>query len=373
MTASPSTTAPPSKDAGIEASAVLNALPMPICGIDGDRTVVLVNLAAEQFFETSAAHLRGRPLAEFVPSDNPLFAMVDQVRVTGATIVEYDIVVESPRIRSRPVTVQVAPLSEHSATVLVSFQEQSIARKIDLQLTHRGAARSISAMAAMLAHEVKNPLSGIRGAAQLLEADLDEGGRLLTKLICDETDRVCALVDRMDVFSDQRPVDRGAVNIHRVIEHARRVAESGFAREIRFIESYDPSLPSVLGNRDALVQVILNLIKNAAEAVPEIGGEIGLSTAYRHGVRLAVPGTDNRVHLPLEVRVSDNGSGIPDDLRAHLFEPFITTKAHGSGLGLALVAKIITDHGGVIDVDSSAGRTEFRIMLPIYEDLGGAE
>jgi two-component system nitrogen regulation sensor histidine kinase GlnL len=249
--------------------------------------------------------------------------------------------------------------------VVLSLHERSIARKIDNQLTHRGAARSVVAMAAMLAHEVKNPLSGIRGAAQLLEENASEGDRMLTRLICDEADRIVALVDRMEVFTDGRPLEKTAVNIHGVLEHVRRVAQSGFGRAIRFIERYDPSLPPVLGNRDQLIQVFLNLVKNAAEACPEKGGEIVLSTAYQHGVRLAVPGSDSRVHLPLLISVQDNGDGIPEDLRANLFDPFVTTKMNGTGLGLALVAKIIGDHGGVIDFDSVPRRTIFKVSLPV--------
>jgi two-component system nitrogen regulation sensor histidine kinase GlnL len=358
----------------VEAAAgpILNALPMPVVAVDGAAVVVFVNSAAEQFFDASASQMTGRRLDEFMPSDNPLFGLIGHVAATGAAIVEYEIAIESPRLRRRPVSVQVAPMADRPGHVLIALQEQSIARKIDHHLTHRGAARSISAMAAMLAHEVKNPLSGIRGAAQLLESDLAEDGRQLTKLICNETDRICALVDRMDMFNDPPPADRGPVNIHRVLEHARQIAQSGFARHLRFTESYDPSLPPVLGDRDQLVQVFLNLIKNGAEAAPRSGGEIGLATAYRHGVRLAVAGRGARVHLPLEVSISDNGDGIPDDVRAHLFEAFVTTKAQGSGLGLAVVAKVIDDHGGVIEFDSRPGRTVFRAMLPIYPGAGSA-
>ena len=355
------------------AGPILNALPMPVVAVDAAAAIVFVNSAAEQFFDASASHMTGRRLDEFIAADSPLIGLIRQVGATGVAVVEYEIAVEGPRLRRRLVTVQVAPMSDRPGYVLAALQEHSSARKIDHQLTHRGAARSVSAMAAMLAHEVKNPLSGIRGAAQLLESDLAEDGRHLTRLICDETDRICALVDRMDVFTDPPPVDRGPVNIHRVLEHARQVAQSGFARHLRFTESYDPSLPPVLGDRDQLVQVFLNLIKNAAEAVPRSGGEVGLSTAYRHGVRLAVPGRGARVHLPLEVVISDNGEGIPDDVRGHLFDAFITTKKQGSGLGLALVAKVIDDHGGVIEFDSRPGRTVFRVMLPIHPDGGIAE
>jgi two-component system nitrogen regulation sensor histidine kinase GlnL len=225
-------------------------------------------------------------------------------------------------------------------------------------------------MAGILAHEVKNPLSGIRGAAQLLEQNASDADRELTRLICDEADRIVALVDRMDAFSDARPIERTAVNIHEVLERARKVAQTGFGRHVRFLEEYDPSLPPVLGHRDLLVQVFLNLVKNAAEAAPAVGGEITLTTAYQHGIRLAVPGSQRRVHLPLVVSVADNGDGIPEDLRAHLFDPFVTTKRNGTGLGLALVAKVIGDHGGVIEFDSQPRRTVFRVYLPTASGSG---
>src|ERR1700740_3344264 len=239
---------------------------------------------------------------------------------------------------------------------------------MDRQLNHRSAARSITGMAAMLAHEVKNPLSGIRGAAQLLEEDSDPAGRELTQLICDETDRIVALVDRMEAFSEYAPISRAEVNIHEVLDRVRKIAQSGFARHLRITEEYDPSLPPVHGDRDLLLQVFLNLIKNAAEAAPEVAGEIVLTSAYRHGLRLAAPGGGDRRHLPLMVSVADNGGGIPDDLKPHLFDPFVTTKRNGTGLGLALVAKVIGDHGGVIEFDSQPGRTVCRGFLPLVAE-----
>ena len=223
---------------------------------------------------------------------------------------------------------------------MVIAVEQSIARKIDNQMLHRGAARSVSAMGAMLAHEVKNPLSGIRGAAQLIEQSLGESERELTQLICDETDRIVALVDRMEAFSDGRPVERVPVNIHQVLGHVRKVAENGFGRRVRFVENYDPSLPSVWGNRDQLIQVFLNLVKNACEAVPEEGGEVILSTAYRQGVRLAVPGVRTKVHLPLGL-----GAGRSWHLRGRPGVRRLRQQVNGTGSD-SPVAKIVNDHGG---------------------------
>jgi two-component system, NtrC family, nitrogen regulation sensor histidine kinase GlnL len=349
-----------------DAAALLSALPDPVIALDRDNIVRFVNPAAEQFFGTSTAGLSGRPFTEMVAPQSPVFVLLDAVRRSGGSIAEYDVPIEGPRLAPRSVTIQGAPAGEGSDLVVLSLHERSMADKMDRQLTHRNAARSVTAMAAMLAHEVKNPLSGIRGAAQLLEQDTDEAGRELTQLICDETDRIVALVDRMEAFSEHAPISRTEVNIHEVLDRVRKIGQSGFARHVRLTEEYDPSLPPVHGDRDLLLQAFLNLVKNAAEAAPETGGEIILTTAYRHGLRLAVPGGEGRRHLPLMVAVADNGSGIPDDLKPHLFDPFVTTKRNGTGLGLALVAKVIGDHGGVIEFDSQPRRTVFRVFLPLF-------
>jgi len=357
---------PVSATTPFDATSVLNALADVMLVVDLEGEIRFANLAAEEFFDASAAWLAGRRLADLMPADSPLFALVEQVRRGTSSVSEYGVVLNTPRVGEHFVTAQVAQLTEQPGSVVISLHEQSIARKIDHQLTHRSAARSVTAMSALLAHEVKNPLSGIRGAAQLLEQSAPPEDRELTRLICDETDRICALVDRMEVFSNGRPIERGPVNIHAVLEHVRKVAQNGFAKHLRFIESYDPSLPPVHGNRDLLVQLFLNLVKNGAEAAPEQGGEIVLSTAYQQGVRLAVPGSDSRTQLPLVVSVQDNGGGIAEELRTHLFDPFVTTKSNGSGLGLALAAKIVGDHGGVIEFDSEPRRTVFKVMLPIH-------
>ncbi|HML11661.1 MAG TPA: nitrogen regulation protein NR(II) [Xanthobacteraceae bacterium] len=356
------------------ADIVLNALPHPVLMVGPDGKIADANVAAEAFFEVSMPLLRRHALRDLVPFGSPLLSLIEQVRNRNAPVNEYRVDLATPRNPGeRIVDLHVAPVAERPGDVVVMLLERTIADKMDRQLTHRGAARSVIALAAMLAHEIKNPLSGIRGAAQLLEQSVQEDDdRTLTRLICDEADRIVKLVDRMEVFADERPVERAPVNIHVVFDHVKKLAQSGFARHIRFIEEYDPSLPPILANRDQLVQVFLNLVKNAAEAIGEaaIDGEIHLTTAFRPGVRLSLPGSKTRVSLPLEFCVKDNGPGIPEDLMPHLFDPFVTTKPSGSGLGLALVAKIIGDHGGIVECESQPRHTVFRVLMPMFTAAG---
>jgi two-component system, NtrC family, nitrogen regulation sensor histidine kinase GlnL len=356
------------------AAQILNALPHAVLAIAADGTIVDANAGAENFFDMGHAVLVRHRIGELLPFGSPLLALIEQVRTRQAAVKENRVDIGTPRLGPhRMVDIHVTPLSDLGDGVIVVLEERTIADKMDRQMTHRGAARSVSALAAMLAHEIKNPLSGIRGAAQLLETAVTDEDRSLTRLICDESDRIVKLVDRMEAFSDFRPLERESVNIHAVLDHVKRVAQAGFARHIRFQENYDPSLPPLYGNRDQLVQVVLNLVKNAAEALgPDaVDGEIELSTAFRPGVRLRTQGSPTPVSLPLEICVRDNGGGVPDDIRSHLFDPFVTTKTSGTGLGLALVAKIVGDHGGIVECESHPRRTTFRILMPMLAPRDG--
>jgi two-component system, NtrC family, nitrogen regulation sensor histidine kinase GlnL len=344
---------------------ILNALVSTIMVITNDDIINYLNNAGEQLFQGSASHLTGQNLNCLIPADSPIFAVLKQVKNSGTAVSEYSLHLETPRISGHLVDIYASPLPDRPDFVILAIKERSIAATIDRQLTHRGSARSVSALAAMLAHEVKNPLSGIRGAAQLLEDNASDEDKELARLIRDETDRIVSLINRMDIFSDGMPFDHKAINIHQVLNRVRKLGESSFAKHVNFVENYDPSLPFVLGNNDQLVQVFLNLIKNAAEATSSSGGEIILTTAYKHGVRFALPGSNSRVHLPLKISIQDNGEGISEDIRGYMFDAFVTNKPEGSGLGLALVAKIIDDHGGIIELESHPSRTIFHVMLPM--------
>jgi len=353
---------------------VLQALPQPVIVIDENRMIVFVNYAAESFFGASLSVLSRQRLDDLIAFGSPIVALAKSVAERRAPMTEYRVRVGSIRFGDsnddRIVDVFASPISDLDARVALLFQERTMADKIDRQLVSRGAARSVTGLASMLAHEIKNPLSGIRGAAQLLEQSVTPDEIPLARLVREEVDRIVDLIDRVEVFGDDRPIEREAINIHVILDRVKLLAKSGVARNVSFAEDYDPSLPPVFGNRDQLIQVFLNLVKNAAEALERTPkAEIRISTAFRPGIRIAVQGVSQRISLPLEIVIEDNGPGIPTDLMPILFDPFVTTKANGSGLGLALVAKIVGDHGGVIDSDSRPGRTRFRVLLPVARGL----
>jgi len=347
---------------------LLDAVPFALVVLDANDHVTAANHAGEQLLGAGRTLLQGKPLSDYVAADSPVFTLIAEARHGSIAVAEPDLALSGPRLQAAHVAIDAAPIAEQPGHVVLIIKDRSIERRLSRQSLSRDASRSAKAMAAMLAHEVKNPLSGIRGAAQLLEKRLDTDGRVLTNLICDETDRIVGLVNRMEMLGDERPAPMGPVNVHEVLNHVRRLAGAGFAQHVTFREDYDPSLPPVWGNRDLLVQVFLNLVKNAAEACPDHGGAVVLATQFVPGLRLGDRFSGPRPRLALTVRIQDNGAGIPPHIRDGLFDPFVTGKVGGKGLGLALAAKIVAEHDGVIEFESQPRRTVFSISLPLANE-----
>jgi two-component system nitrogen regulation sensor histidine kinase GlnL len=323
------------------------ALPVGVLLIGPDDRIVRVNAAAEQMLDLSERVMAGRPLATVLPRRGTMPQQQDYA--------VFDTEITNGRGTAIRVDLSEGEVSGHPGWHVVTLHANA-----RLSQAERGpGARVAVGAAAMLAHEIKNPLSGIRGAAQLL------GGGELTTLIVTEVDRIAGLIDRMQHFADTRPLPLASENIYPVLAHARTLAQAGFARGIRIDENFDPSLPHAYINRDALVQVVINLLKNAGEAVQGVPDPaVAISTAYRHGfMRSPKPG-EARVALPIEICVLDNGAGAPADISAHLFDPFVSGRPEGQGLGLALVDKLVRDMGGIVQYARENGWTVFRMLLP---------
>lgn len=353
-----------SRDDGVDQSVILDNLPSPVLLLDSQR-LAYANPAAEQLLSMGWPVLLGKALDELLAPHSTLLTLVAQVAAGAGSISEYGIELALKRGTMLAVDAHITSLPDVEDQILLVLQPCSLAERLDRRPANQQSSRSIAGLAQTLAHEVKNPLSGIRGAAQLLLPALEAGeDQALVQLICDETDRICALVDRMDAFSAPGRIERKPVNIHLVLEHVRRLAQNGFARHLEIVERYDPSLPDVECDRDQLIQVFLNLVKNAAEAAPEEGGRITIATHFQHGYRMSMAAAGERLELPITVEVKDNGPGVPADMVDHLFAPFISTKPKGSGLGLSLVAKIVAEHGGLVSYGDGQPGAIFKVRLP---------
>ena len=333
-------------------------MPGALVVLSADGCVAGVNGAAEMLLNASAAHLLHKPFGIVLRLPDSCLAGLRE----DAVFASYDCTIETQRGTKLRVDFHATPLPDHDGWRLVSLNPTAAQSITD----RRSGVRAATGAAAMLAHEIKNPLSGIRGAAQLLDQSVGADGNALTKLIRDEVDRIATLIDRMEAFTDARPLARKPENIYAILDHVRALATTGFGERIDIRDAFDPSLPPVLVERDSMIQIVLNLLKNAAEAVPNgKRGTVWLTTRYRHGV--AVPGTGNtRLSVPIELCVIDDGPGPSPEIAEHLFEPFVSSKASGRGLGLSLVDKLVRDNGGIIQFarEGMPERTVFRLLLP---------
>lgn len=337
-----------------------NALPSPAFLINEVNEISAANHAAEGFLNVSAKSLLGHRCIEKVSVAAPLEPSFQRVRNSHSPVFINDVEV------GRDLTqcgLQIAPVSNEDSHVLLLINPSMGAAGASHKPPSETAAKSAIGMAEMLAHEVKNPLAGITGAAQLLAMNLSPEDLEMTDLIVSESKRIVALLDQVEQFGNLSPANRVAVNIYDVIDRAQKSAQVGFAAHMRFVQEYDPSLPETWGDADQLIQVMANLLKNASQAAQNTGGEIKIRTSFDNGLRRRrADGTD--APLPIRIEIIDNGPGLPPDIIDDVFDPFVSGRENGTGLGLALVSKIISEHEGLISVDSKPGRTIFRISLP---------
>lgn len=349
----------------LDSSVIWNNLPFPAMVLDRDLHVTEANTAAEQLLSASEKLIKKRGLSHFFGRNSIVMGTVAQAVADTSSVSQYGVDVTTAGQPAYSCNIYVNFLSPEDGTILLIIQPAGVAFKMSQSLTHLTAARSVTAMAGMLAHEIRNPLAGITGAAQLLAMNASDSDRDLAEMIGLEAKRIGSLVDRVEHFGDQRPVERRPVNIHDVLDRASRSAKAGFAAHANFSLEYDPSLPDVAGDPDQLLQVFQNLIKNASEALPDNRGQIRVRTSYNSGMKFAASG--HRIeNLPIQVEIIDNGKGIPESLIADVFDPFVSSKSNGTGLGLSLVSKIVASHGGLIECTSGEGKTRFCVRLPIW-------
>ncbi|MEO0566391.1 MAG: ATP-binding protein [Pseudomonadota bacterium] len=347
----------------LDETAIWMSLPVPGLLLDADDKIAKLNPSAEGFFMHSAKSLLGKPIWDLLAVDAPMEEAVERARANTAPLFVNDVDVGTGDRAPLQCNLQIAPLIGVPGYMIFLISPRELAGRVTQSQTVKAAAKSAIGMAEMLAHEIKNPLAGITGAAQLLSMNLEPADLELTDLIVSEGRRIVGLLEQVEQFGNMPPPEFSAVNLHDVLDRARRTAVVGFAAHMNVLEDYDPSLPMAFGDGDQLLQVIQNLMKNAAEAASEEGGTIRLRSYYEHSLRVR-DGDGSRKSLPLQIEVVDDGPGLPPAIAGDVFEPFVSGKENGTGLGLALIAKIISDHSGWISVSSVPGRTVFRISLP---------
>ena len=354
-------------------------MPLPVLVVASPPThsIRFVNEAGEAFFGKSKKRLLDTPLVKLFPHTPRLLALLAKTASSTMSVSDHALEIDLPPLGKRLVTLHITPLhppppkqaGRHGYDdMLLMFQEGALGEKLRAQAPQHEAGRRLSLVTAMLAHEIKTPLATIRGATELLA-----GGdrQTLTKLIISETDRLAGLINRMESLADGTPPRMQPINIHEIIDHALAIATRSFGKQHTMHRQFDPSLPETMGDRDLLIQALVNLIKNACEASDE-KNPITIATLYNTGPRLTHASQSQGKPLPkpmLSVVVKNYGTGIDPNLGDRIFDVFTTTKTNGSGLGLALVARVATAHQGAVEVDAEGESvTAFYFTIPITRD-----
>ena len=347
---------------------ILSGLNTPVFVVDSKNNFIYANTSGEEFFRSGLSILRNLSLTKFINVEHSIFEMIQRVRQTCVSFSDQGVELFSEKLGQRLIDVQISPLfddNRENIGTIIAIQERALAERLRGQEQFRGGARSMTSLSSLLAHEINNPLAGIRGAAELLNSGVEHNEISdLTNLIITEADRIASLLTRMEKLAVGQAIARESVNIHEIINHSINLTKRSFGKNREILTSFDPSLPNTEGDKNLLIQVILNLIKNACEAT-KINGKIWIKTSFNLGARYS--SFKSKISAPLVIEVVDDGVGIEPEMRDYIFDPFVSSKSSGSGLGLSLVASTIADHGGSIEVVSKAGMTSFKINLPISD------
>ena len=346
---------------------ILNELRTPVFLVNKDNQVIYINSIGEEFFGISSNLIIGKSIHDFIPEDSPILNLLVRVRKTKSGLTEESLDFSNINFPNRKVRVHVVPFSFDSSQIIIQISQLALSEMFQSQRINSKISKSFSSMVDMLMHELKNPLAGIKGASQLIESDLQNNSNLseLTQLISIESERIISLLDRMEHISNNNlRLECEFINIHEVLNHCRRVAQNSFGPQIDFIEDYDPSLPKLFANKNLLIQIILNLLKNSSEA-SSVNGKIKIKTSFNSSKITSFSKEDYPTTLPLQIEIIDYGIGIPNHMLPNIFDPFVSSKKEGKGLGLSIVASGLEEMSAVIDVSSQSGSTNFCINFPL--------
>ena len=346
---------------------ILNELRTPVFLINKDNEVEYINSTGEEFFGISSNLIIGKSIYDFIPEDSPILNLLVRVSKTNLGLTEESLDFSNINFPNRKVRVHVVPLSFDSSKIIIQISQLALSEMFQSQRINSKISKSFSSMVDMLMHELKNPLSGIKGASQLIERDLKNNPNLseLTQLITIESERIISLLDRMEHISNNNSrLECEFINIHEVLNHCKRVAQNSFGTQLDYIEDYDPSLPKLFANKNLLIQIILNLLKNSSEA-SNINGKIKIKTSFTSNKISSLSNGDIPSTLPLQIEIIDYGIGISNDMLPNIFDPFVSSKKEGKGLGLSIVASGLEEMSAVIDVSSQPGSTNFCINFPL--------